>query len=238
MNMKTSTMIIIAAVVIIMGCLTAFNYNLKGEYLSGAYKSRFRNMNFTPLKGIEKLDVQQANLLDIRVEQGDKEGIWIKKDVSDQVHFKVNAQVLTLFADHGEADELAIEDGGVIIVTKTLTAIKTSPYLRKSKQYYMGSGRFSVNGYQLDQLDLDISKDVRLSLNNMKLNSLHAAVGDKIHGRAELLISSDTKINTAELIIPGNSKLNLQNPTIVKATYNLCDSASVTLSGKAVQMIK
>lgn len=238
MNMKTSTMIIITTVLIIMGCLTAFNYNLKGEYKSGEYKSRFRNMNFTSLKGIEKLDIQHANLLGIRIEQGGKEGIWINKDIIDQVHYKVNAQVLTLKADQDEIDGSMALSGGVIIITKTLNAVKTSPDVLNNKRSYRGPGEVSINGYQLDRLDLEVGKDVRLSLNNMKLNSLHAAVGDKAHGLAELLISSDTKINTAQMDLPGASRLTLLNPTIVKATYNLSDSATVTLSGKAVQMIK
>lgn len=236
--MKTSTMIIITAVVIIMGCLTAFNYNLKGEYLSGEYKSRFKNMDFTSLKGIEKLDIQHANLLGVLIEQGDKEGVWINRDIIDQVHYKVNAQVLTLRADQGETDGFVAQRGGVIIVTKMLNTVKTSPYTKESKGYFRGPGEISINGYQLDRLDLEVGKDVRVSLNNMKLNSLHAAVGDKAHGRAELLISADTKINTAQMDLPGASRLTLLNPTIVKATYNICDSATVTLSGKVVQMIK
>lgn len=236
--MKTSTMIIITAVVIIMGCLTAFNYNLKGEYLSGEYKSRFKNMDFTSLKGIEKLDIQHANLLGVLIEQGDKEGVWINRDIIDQVHYKVNAQVLTLRADQGETDGFVAQRGGVIIVTKMLNTVKTSPDTKESKGYFRGPGEISINGYQLDRLDLEVGKDVRVSLNNMKLNSLHAAVGDKAHGRAELLISADTKINTAQMDLPGASRLTLLNPTIVKATYNICDSATVTLSGKVVQMIK
>lgn len=236
--MKTSTMIIITAVVIIMGCLTAFNYNLKGEYLSGEYKSRFKNMDFTSLKGIEELDLRDANLLGIRIEQGNKEGIWISKDISDKVHFKVDAQLFTLTADHDNGDGFIMQDGGVIIVTKSLNAVKTSPDVQDSKKYYRGSSEVSINGYQLGQLDVQVCKDVRLSLNNMKMNSLHAAVGDKTYGSAELLISSDTKINTAQMDLPGASRLTLLNPTIIKATYNLSDSATVTLSGKAVQMIK
>lgn len=236
--MKTSTMIIIAAVVIVMGCLTAFNYNLKGEYVSGEYKSRFKGMDFTSFKGIEKLDLQDANLLGIRVQQGDEEGVWINKDISDQVRFKVNAGVFTLTVNHGEADAFTIPEGEVIIVTKTLNAVKTSPDVLDNKKRYRGSSEVTISGYQLDRLDLEVSKDVRMSLNNMKLNTLHAVVGDKTHGSAELLISSDTKINTAQMDLPGASRLTLLNPTIVKSTYNLCDSATVTLSGKSVHLIR
>jgi hypothetical protein len=236
--MKTSTMIIITAVLIIMGCLTAFNYNLKGEYLNESYKSRFRNMKFAPLKGVEKMDMQDANLLGATIEQGDKEGIWINNDILDKVQYVQHGNVLTLKAAKDyKTNEVITQSNGVIVVTKTLSSVMTTPNSQVSDKY-MASAGIGISGYQLDSLDLQIGRHISLSLDKMNINTLHANVGDKAHGQAALVLSSGMKINTAELNVPGNSRLDLYNPLIVKATYNICDSATVTLSGRPVKMIK
>jgi len=72
----------------------------------------------------------------------------------------------------------------------------------------------------------------------MEMQTFNAIVGSKTSKDAELTLSSDTKINNATLNVPGNSKLTLMDPKIVKTNYLLSDSATVSLNGKVVQMIK
>jgi hypothetical protein len=236
--MKKSTIMITAAVLIILGALTAFNIKIKQIYLTGSYKNRFNGMEFTPLKGLEHLDIRNSNSLGIQVEQGDHEGIWINADrkktyVTD---FKGHTLKFGLSKDAEERRHHAW--GGVIIITKNLHKITTSAYLAEKENPTERAGNIDLRGFQLPKLDLQIALGVTVSLYKMQLDTLNAIVGDNKHGNAGLYIAADTKINTANLTVPGKSMLTLADPKITKAVYNLSDSATVSLNGKMVQMIK
>ena len=235
--MKTSTIMIITAVLITLGCLTAFNFKVKEVYLTGAYKSRFRDMEFTPLKGVEKLDIEGANRHGIQVEQGDKEGIWIRNNIKDRFVVTVDQQTLKLSLSKLGKEFGFRSWGSVIIITKKLNSVVTGSYL-SPKNEADNAGEVNISGYQGDHLDLQISHGVNIYLGKLQLNTLTANVGDKEQGNAGLTIGSETKINAAQLNVPGSSNLDLQDPKIVKVSYNLSDSATVSLSGKVVRMIK
>ena len=232
-------MLIILVCLVTLGSLTAYNYQLKKVYLSGSYKSRFKDMSFTPVKGIENIDIQAANLLGVQIEQGEKEGIWINRRVKDNVVFKVNQHtlILDLTSSSKSQDEREWE-GEVIVITKKLNSIATTPYFSAKRSELYSALSSSVKGYQADHMDVQICQNVSFSLDDMKLNTLHAVVGNKAKGGAELVLSAKNKINNAQLDIPGKSTLTLQDPQIVKTNYNLSDSASVSLSGKMIKLIK
>ncbi|WP_158795650.1 hypothetical protein [Pedobacter sp. L105] len=237
--MKISTMFIIGICLVTLGSLTAFNYQLKKVYLSGEYKSRFTDMSFTPVKGIENIDIHAANLLGVQIEQGDKEGVWINRRVKNNVVFNVNRDtlIMDLTPDSRAQSERAWK-GEVIVITKKLNAVVTSSYFsNKLSESYPGVGS-SVKGYQSDNFYVQLCQNVNISLNGMQLHTLHAIVGDKVKGGAELILSGDNQIDTAQLDVPGKSSLTLLDPKIVKTNYNLSDSAAVSLSGKMIKMIK
>jgi len=228
---------ITAAVLIILGSLTAFNVKIRQIYLTGSYKNRFNGMDFTATKGLEKLYIKNANIIGVRIEKGNTEGVWLRGNAKDQYQVSYKDHALTLgLSKEGENLGSSIW-GEVIIVTKTLSAVQsTSSVIDKDKRY--DAGTISMTGLQLDKLSLQISSGVTVSLGQMQIDELKATVGDKTGTEAGLNISSTTQIRSAELNVPGKSSLVLANPKITKATYNLSDSATVTVNGKMVQLIK
>lgn len=236
--MKKSSIMIITAVLVTLGSLTAFNIDVKKVYLTGAYKSRFRDMEFKSLKGIENLDLQNADEMGIEVQYGTKEGIWIHKSVKDQITANIEGQTLKIGIDKNTKEDRAIGWGRVIIITKKLSKVSTTSHLHIVQDNYYYAAQVSISGYQEGNLDLQISDGVSFSLSSCKLDKLTANIGDVKYGKGDLHMGSDMKINTATFNIPGASSLNLEAPNITKVTYNLSDSATVTLSGKLVQMIK
>lgn len=226
-------MLLIAGILIIFGCLTAFNIDLKKSYLTGEYKSRYKDMTFTAFKGVDHIDIATANSVGITIEQGDKEGIWINKEAKDMVQFEVNQNTLLL---HGAADEKTDRHHSwnhVIIVTKTLNSLIT-----KTSSMDKASRSAAVSGYQINHLDLQLSSQVNLFMDKMQIDSLKAIVGSKTGSAAELIISSKNTIKAAQLNVPGNGKLTLLDPKITKSTYLLSDSATVTLNGKPTYQLK
>jgi len=236
--MKKSTIMITAAVLIILGSLTAFNVKIKKIYLTGAYKSRFNGMHFTPMSGLQNLDIRNANKLGITVEQGDKEGVWIREDIKETYLLDFHQHTLVLDVSKEAKEKGHNSWGDVLIITKTLNKVTTTPYLMDQESDANHNGNVELKGYQLTKLDLNIGLGGTVSLYKMQLDTLSAIVGDKKTGNAGLFIASDTKINTANLTVPGRSTLTLADPKITKAVYNLSDSATVSLNGKLVQLIK
>jgi len=236
--MKKSTIMITAAVLIILGSLTAFNVKIKQIYLTGSYKSRFNGMDFTPTTGLENIDIHYANRLGIQVEQGEKEGVWIRGDYKKDYVLDFNQHTLKVDITTKAKEVGNNYLGDVVIITRNLKSIQTTSFLKKGENPTDNTGNVDIKGFKLPSLDLNIALGVTVSLNKMKVDKLTAFVGDKKNGNASLYIASDTKINSATLNVPGRSMLTLANPKITKAVYNLSDSATVSLNGKLVQLIK
>jgi hypothetical protein len=236
--MKTSTIMIIAAVLVTFASLTAFNIDVKKIYQSGAYKSRFRGMDFTDLKGVDNINIQSADRMTIRIEQGDKEGIYITGDAKNNVipSIKANTLTLDLSAESKSTGYRSWSD--IIITTKNIATLNLGSSNVNDPGKGYKEGDVSLKGFKLNNLDLTIGKFVNVSLEGISINTLKAQVGNEKDGRAKLSISSDTEINSAQFDVPGASTLELYNPKLVKAVYNLTDSATVTLSGKVVNIIK
>lgn len=231
-------MMIIAAVLITLGSLTAFNIDVKKVYLTGAYKSRFRGMEFTALKDVEQIDIQGANRMTVKIERGNKEGIWINESAKGKVLAAVNQHKLKLeLSAQSEADGYRPWNE-IIIVTKNLSQLNLASYLRKGEDNGYNEGDVTISGYTAKQFDVQVSKSVNVFINQMNITSLNAAIGSQNEGEAELTLSSDTKVEAARFNIPGAGNLTLHNPSITKVVYNLSDSATVTLSGKVVRMIR
>ena len=237
--MKISTILITIGFLFTIGCLTAFNYGMKESYLAGTYKSRFKDMDFTPAKGIENIDLQSANLLGAEIEYGEKEGIWINKGVKDHLMLKVKQHTLTLdLTANSKMDGFKVWGNDIVIVIKTLNSVVAAPYFKNKSFEVMFDQGTSLKGFHQDHLDLQIGQFVSMTLNDLQLNTLNASVGDKLKGGAKLVLSSDIKINNAIVNVPGASSLLLLDPEIKNASYNLSDSATVSLFGKTVKMIK
>lgn len=244
--MKTSTMFIITAILVTLVSLFAFDYSIKKVYLTGEYKSRFNGMDFTPLSEVEKLNIETAKLRGIQIEYGAKEGIWIDRSIKEKIKFDVNQHTLNLGASEASKNDKDLWiNGHIVIVTKKLSGVATisdfissDEAIKKHERFREGSSQIIMEGYNLGQLDLQIASFVSIYLHRMEVQTLNATVGTKIGYGAELTLSSDTKINNATLNVPGNSKLTMLDPKIVKTNYLLSDSATVSLNGRVVQMIK
>lgn len=237
--MKTSTLLIITAILLTLGCLTAFDIDMKKTYLSGNYKNRFKDMEFVPLTAVQNLKFMQADMIGIKIEKGDKEGIWVGKHLKGKIAFKMNADELTLgLSDEGKETKFNSYTNEVIIITKKLNTLSAQPSAKKDEGKRYGTTPILISGYQSGSLDLHIGSGLSVSLDKMRLNLLKALIGDKHSVNAELSLSSDIRIDSARFTIPGAGRLTLLDPGIVKTSYDLSDRATVTLSGKLVHLVK
>jgi hypothetical protein len=237
--MKTSSMLIGIALLLIVGCLTAFNIELKKEYLTGNYKSKFKDMEFVALKGVAQLNIQDANVLIVDIEQGAKEGIWLRKSTMENIQYKANGQLLALgLSTSGKSAGYRSARTDVILVTHQLNKVNTHTDDGKNNLVEYGANNLRISGYNAKAFDLVLSPSVGIEMNTMTIGSLSAVIGGQAKGNASLQITGNTQINSASFNVPGASKLTLTDARITKTVYQLSDSATVTLNGKLMNMIR
>lgn len=235
--MKRSNILIFLPVILILSGLIFYSFKLKELYNTGDYKSRFKDMEFTPMSGIVHLKIESADVIGLDIEYGEKEGIWIYSSNKNNIKKVVKGDTLNLNLIAYPNDSEYLMGYGMILVTKNLKSIITKPGFSDFGNDAAHSS-ISISNYVLDQLDLKIAPHVIVSLNKVKLNKLNAVVGNKTQDWAQLWMGSDVIIDDASFDIPGKGVLELKNPRIKKADYHVSDSAEVSLNGKVLEAIK
>lgn len=103
--MKTSTKLLLSALVIFVIALGIYNTNLKAEYLSGNYKKPLRNYSKVGIKDFTEIEVNGANMMDVDIipteeplisvkegamtfKQSNESAVYKNKNNQDSVEFK------------------------------------------------------------------------------------------------------------------------------------------------------
>lgn len=240
--MKTSNILIIAAIIVLLGMTTAYNFSLKAAYRTGSYKDPFRGGEFQEMKNIEILNINAANIMSVVVEPGQKEGVWVKREIKDRIVLNQVGSALTISLvdeDRNENGNFGGQD--IIVVTNSLSKLKTTAFWANEKKENDGNAYYwaEVNLKMITgtNLELQIADYTSVTMNKVNLKTLKAVVGT-VSGGAGLNLDPDNQIEFADFEIPGAGKLSLNNPKIVKTRYSLSDKATVTLNGAALQEIK
>lgn len=230
--MKKSTTLILITVLVVLGGLISYNFKLKEVYDTKAYRNPYNGMEFTSLSGIEKLNVQSANAMNIKVLQGDKEGIWVDENFKNNVKFNVRGAVLNLdFLNADAENKRRLLGYTVILITKKLNSIVTTHTEMEINDSYTG-GQLAVENYSMDKFDLQVASDLKVNLSNVRINILNAVVGDQHPGIATLRVPYNTSVNTANFNVGTNGSLNLDGAKIIKTVSNIVDSSNVSVNVK------
>eukprot|EP01133_Synstelium_polycarpum_P012723 gene12723-14932_t len=240
--MKLSTLFIVVAIVVALGTITAYNFSLRASYAKGEYKNRFSDMEFTELKSLNEFYVEGANLITVHVEPGIKEGLWIKNKLKEKLKVTAKGQTLILEpSDYAKANGLWSGIDEIILVANDLKKLKTSPYFNEEQvrsHRFPNYGEILLKGFKGNAFELQLGDYTSVSMEKCDVGAFSAWIGGEKNGNASLTINADNQIKTADLNIPGESKVSLINPKITKTSYNLSDKATVLLNGSTLQQIK
>jgi hypothetical protein len=240
--MKLSTIFIIATAVVSLGMLTAYNFSLKASYQKGGYKDRFNEMEFSSVKGLTAVQINAANKFAINIEKGEKEGLWIRDRIKNFVKVSRVGATLTIdLTDEGKGRNFNTNSDDIILFSNTLNDVSTVPYFTKQEHaegWRHNGGDIRIKGLKVDSLNLQIGKFTSIYMSYVKTGTLTAIVGEVGIEEGSLTIDSSNEIAFADLSVSGKSAILLLNPKIVKTRYNLSDSATVTLSGAALEGMK
>lgn len=235
--MKVSTILIIAAVAASVIALTAFNLTQKAFYNKGDWRNRFYGMDYVAIKNVTDIELADAEKMQVTIEKGEKEGLYTKASFREHVKWSQNGNKLKFEVTEDAKKGAPFRNEDFVLVLNRIDHLKTSPYkpLKFQKSYPVAE--VLIKGFNQNSLQLDLGKTSEVILEQVVLDSLVANIGN-VEGGAGLTIEKDAKIKVADFTIPGASGLGLNNPNIVKATYNVSEQATVLLNGSALKILK
>lgn len=235
--MKVSTILIISAVAASVIALTAFNLSQKSFYAKGEWRDRFYGMEYIPIKNVTDIELADAEKMEVTIEKGAKEGLYTRSTFKEHVKWSQNGNKLKLEVTEEAKKGAPFRNENFVLILNRIDHLKTSPYVPLKFQKQYPKAEVLIAGFKQNQLRLDLGKTSEVIMKQVHLDSLVAVIGTK-EGGAGLTIEKDANIKVADFTIPGASGLGLNNPEIVKATYNVSEQATVLLNGTALKILK
>lgn len=239
--MKTSNKLFIATILFIIISMITYDFALRAEYLKGTYKSPFYGFEkITAFKGFSTIDNRAANLISVKIQQGNNSGIWVRNNLKDRISISNKGTTLVIDVADKKSPSLSPYENSITIICPWVDQLITSPFsVQKGKDEsdYYSSGTITLAGFKQQNLTLNISKAVSLILEKNKIDYLQALVGDSLSDNAQLIINSNNQINFATIKVAGKNSLEIQNPQIVKPDFNIADSAKVILGGRFLNQL-
>lgn len=238
--MKTSTNWLLAALLLLLASLTAYNMTLRAEYRAGTYKNTLRNYTALPLRDFTTVAVPAAGLLRVRVEAGPY-AVLVGKTAAKYVHATRQGSRLTVTLSYPEKTEYLGPGDAVIIRCPRLDALMADASYTVAGQIKIGAfdgewnrNELLIKGFSQDSLVLTQGRTAHVVLAGNHLGRLRATVGRVPGSTAELDLHSDNQVLASDLRIAGRSKLVADNLALPALRWQLGDSVQVELSGAAL----
>lgn len=234
--MKTSNILFTAAILFFVSYLVIFDFGLKSQYHSikkmglANYEKAHRFDEYQKVKvgSFNTINLKASNLVNVRVEYGEQEAVWILKYLSEAI--QIDNKANDLFVDinkNWKGNYFSHQDFAVIIITPKIDKLTTSKILNKGE---WEGPRNEVSGFTQDSMSLAVYDSTKVDMTNNTIGSLQAEVGSGLAG-GNFFVGGDNKIRSMKLFVKGKSSVQLLNTDIIYLEKHLSDSASVTFRG-------
>jgi len=237
--MKTSFQLLLAAVVVLLASLTAYNMALRAEYRSGAYKDPMRNYKALNFSNFTEVAVPAASIVNVKIIAGPFK-VLVGPHAASYVQVSQQNGRLRITADLPEQLPYLGGADAVVISCPRLAALTTDAVYQvegkphADRQQEFKRGRTLVQGFVQDSLSLRQDRASRIELTNNRLGFLRAVAGATPGSHPVLQLNKDNHVAAASLILAHQSELVLDNVLIPQLHSAFGDSASVTLTGTAL----
>jgi hypothetical protein len=238
--MKNSTKYLLAALLVLLASLTAYNMALRTEYHKGTYKDPLRDFETLSFKDFTEVAVPAASIVGVKIASGPFK-VRLNPLVAKYVHLRQQGSKLIITAAFPDERPYLGHGEAVVISCPQLVALNTDAqyqakgqlHLDKKQDYPLSRGVL-VQGFTQDTLHLRQDKASRIELAGNHLHYLQAAAGPTSGSHATLQINPDNRIAAANLTLQHQSELILNNVAIPQLRYQFADSAKATLTGAAL----
>ncbi|GAB3635732.1 hypothetical protein GCM10027422_13220 [Hymenobacter arcticus] len=239
--MKTSTTFLLAALLVLLASLTAYNMALRTEYRSGAYKDPLRNFELFAFKNFTDVDIPAGSALSVKVVAGPF-GVRVNPAATKFVRVSQQGGRLRLaLAFPHEPESLGWGETVVVSCPRLATLTTGAAYEAAGQPHHdltLTSRRTLVQGFVQDSLTLRADQGSQIELINNTVRYLRAVAGPTPGSRTKLQLDPTNRIAAGHLRMQGQSQLVLGARATPQLRYELADSAQLTVSGAVLASIK
>jgi hypothetical protein len=236
--MKNSSKYLLAAVLVLLASITAYNMALRTEYRKGDYKNPLRGYVSQPFKDFTEVSVPAASVVSVKLVPGPF-SVRLHPQAAEYVHLRQQGGRLVITASFPDQQHYFGRAETVVISCPRLAALSTDAVDKEGgkqliSKHYGRSQTVRVQGFTQDSLVLRQDRGSRVELIGNKLAYLHATTGTSPGSHPWLQVSADNHIAAADFTLGHQSELTLSNVVIPQLRYHAADSAQVTLTGAAL----
>ncbi|RZK20859.1 MAG: hypothetical protein EOO56_12160 [Hymenobacter sp.] len=236
--MKNSSNYLLAAVLVLLASLTAYNMALRAEYRRGDYKNPLRGYVAQPFRDFTEVVVPASNALSVKIVPGPF-SVRLNPGAAEYVHLRQQGGRLLITAafpkwrrDFGSAETVLISCPRLAALTTD--AVYESQGKQLTSKHFMDSEKVLVQGFTQNSLMLRQNHGSHIELAGNQLGYLRATAGPAPGSHGLLQLNADNRIAAAYLTLGHQSELTLTNLRIPQLRHQVADSAKVTLTGAAL----
>ena len=238
--MKNSVKYLLAALLVLLASLTAYNLALRAEYRRGDYKDPLHNYVSQNFRDFTEVAVPASNVVSVKVTPGPF-SVRLNPTAAEYVHLRQQGNRLVITATFPKWRRYFGPAETVLISCPRLAAL-TADAVYESEDKPLTTKEFSdrdytkvlVQGFRQDSLTLhqDHGSGIELAGNTLGLLRATAGAGTGSHGL--LQVNADNHLAAASLTLAHRSELLLDNVQIPQLRHQFGDSTKVTLTGVAL----
>ena len=234
--MKNSNKALAAALLLLLGSLSAFNVALRAEYARGAYKNPLLNTKALPFRDFAEVEVQAAGSMKVQVVAGPY-GVRVDNEAAAFVRISQQGPRLVVALVYPKERKYLGSGDAVTISCPQLRRLTTgTTYLLANKPMSDLGGRgggVRVQGFRQDSLELRQDRSSFVELAHNQLRHLRADTGPSSGSQPILHIGRDNRIDAADFILRHRTVLQLESRIAAPHYVLVGDGVTVTLSGPA-----
>jgi hypothetical protein len=243
--MKTSNVLLLTALLLVIGFLATYNLALLAEYRQGSYKDPYARFTALNLRDFNTIEVNAASKMGIKIMQGPYQ-VRVFNDLAKVIKIKQSGKTLTVDLDLPEEDQLYGVPYHVVISCPTVNALRTKAVYQvagktrtdtKIPEPYLNFNTL-VEGFTQDSLNLQLDNSGVVNLTSNKLQKLTAQLGVSAGSTNTLAIAKSNLLPQVTIDMRHKSELVLTDIQIPEFNYQFSDSSKVTCSGAALSIFK
>ena len=239
--MKTSNKWLLAALLLLLTSLTAFNMGLRQEYARGAYKDPLRNTTALSFRNFEEVAVPAAGAVSVQIVAGPF-GVRVSDKAAEYVRVSQQGGRLVVALAFPQEVKYLGRGPHVTISCPALTRVSAdAEYLLAGKpttdREERRGGSLRVQGFRQDTLLVRQNHATLVELADNQLAYLGTDVGQSPGSTPVLRIEKSNRIQAADLRVQTRGELQLEAGGIGRLGTQLGDSVKVTLTGAGLRSL-
>lgn len=241
--MKNSNKWLLAALLVLLASLTAYNMALRTEYRRGTYRDPLRDYTTLGFRDFTEVAAPAASVVGLKIVAGPFR-VRISPRAAKYVHLRQQGGRLVVTAAFPD-DRVPLGQESVVISCPRLTHLSTNAeYGAKGKlrrdrtEMFYGVSPVVVKGFTQDSLSVQQDNATRIELQDNNLDFLRAVAGNTPGSRGTLQLNQGNRVAAASFAIGHQCELQLHDVLIPRLRYHFADSARATFTGAALTSLQ